>query len=34
VITLGTLALTFLVYRKFVGDSGDSGASAMAAMEV
>ncbi len=34
VITLGTLALTFLVYRRFVGDSGDSGASAMAAMEV
>jgi spermidine/putrescine transport system permease protein len=34
VITLGTLALTFLVYRKFVGNPGDSGASAMAAMEV
>src|SRR6195952_3385559 len=34
VITLGTLALTFLVYRRFVGASGDSGASAMAAMEV
>ena len=34
VITLGTLALTFLVYRRFAGNSGDSGASAMAAMEV
>jgi spermidine/putrescine transport system permease protein len=34
VITLGTLVLTFLVYRRFVGDSGDSGAAAMAAMEV
>jgi spermidine/putrescine transport system permease protein len=33
-ITLGTLALTFLVYRRFAGGSGDSGASAMAAMEV
>jgi spermidine/putrescine transport system permease protein len=33
-ITLGTLALTFLVYRKFVGDSGGAGTSAMAAMEV
>jgi spermidine/putrescine transport system permease protein len=34
VITLGTLVLTFLVYRRFAGGSGDSGASAMAAMEV
>jgi spermidine/putrescine transport system permease protein len=34
VITLGTLALTFLVYRRFAGNSGDAGASAMAAMEV
>ena len=34
VITLGTLALTFLVYRRFAGGSGDAGASAMAAMEV
>jgi spermidine/putrescine transport system permease protein len=34
VITLGTLALTFLVYRRFTGGSGDSGAAAMAAMEV
>jgi spermidine/putrescine transport system permease protein len=34
VITLGTLALTFLVYRRFAGGTGDSGASAMAAMEV
>jgi spermidine/putrescine transport system permease protein len=34
VITLGTLTLTFLVYRRFAGGSGDSGASAMAAMEV
>jgi spermidine/putrescine transport system permease protein len=34
VITLGTLALTFLVYRRFAGGSGDSRASAMAAMEV
>jgi spermidine/putrescine transport system permease protein len=34
VITLGTLILTFLVYRRFAGGSGDSGASAMAAMEV
>jgi spermidine/putrescine transport system permease protein len=34
VITLGTLALTFLVYRRFAGDTGDAGASAMAAMEV
>jgi spermidine/putrescine transport system permease protein len=34
VITLGTLALTFLVYRRFAGGSGDSSASAMAAMEV
>jgi spermidine/putrescine transport system permease protein len=34
VITLGTLALTFLVYRRFAGSSGDAGASAMAAMEV
>jgi spermidine/putrescine transport system permease protein len=34
VITLGTLTLTFLVYRKFTRGSDDSGASAMAAMEV
>jgi spermidine/putrescine transport system permease protein len=34
VITLGTLALTFLVYRRFAGTSGEAGASAMAAMEV
>jgi spermidine/putrescine transport system permease protein len=34
VITLGTLALTFLVYRRFAGGTGDSGAAAMAAMEV
>jgi spermidine/putrescine transport system permease protein len=34
VITLGTLALTFLVYRRFAGNTGDAGASAMAAMEV
>jgi spermidine/putrescine transport system permease protein len=34
VITLGTLALTFLVYRRFAGNSGDAGRSAMAAMEV
>jgi spermidine/putrescine transport system permease protein len=34
VITLGTLALTFLVYRRFAGGSCDSRASAMAAMEV
>jgi spermidine/putrescine transport system permease protein len=34
VITLGTLALTFLVYRRFAGDSGDAGASTMAATEV
>ncbi len=34
VITLGTLTLAFLVYRRFAGGSGDSGASAMAAMEV
>jgi spermidine/putrescine transport system permease protein len=34
VITLGTRTLTFLVYRRFAGGSGDSGASAMAAMEV
>jgi spermidine/putrescine transport system permease protein len=34
VITLGTLVLTFLVYRRFAGGSDDSGAAAMAAMEV
>jgi spermidine/putrescine transport system permease protein len=34
VITLGTLALTFLVYRRFAGTPSEAGASAMAAMEV
>jgi spermidine/putrescine transport system permease protein len=33
-ITLGTLVLTFFVYRRFAGNAGDSGATAMAAMEV
>jgi spermidine/putrescine transport system permease protein len=34
VITLGTLALAFLVYRRYARAAGDTGASAMAAMEV